>query len=119
MKRVDATWVAAFLFALPVLSGCVEGPFERANPNDPRADYTMRIETSSTFVSSAQPRVALRVVLEPAGPATDVVWELRQAGYLTHLGDGVFERLPGASGGVEIWARLHGRIASTIIFRHQ
>ncbi len=101
-----------------VLLGCVAGPFERANPHDPGAEFSLQLVATRDTVTLAEPDVAILVVTTPhiGGHRAQITADYDK---LVNFGDGVF-RLVMASpvvAPITITARYLNKEATLTIYR--
>jgi hypothetical protein len=108
--------VLAVIVCLCLVSGCVEGPFERRSPFDPAVEVTMSIRASTDTVSQASPYVVLWLETTPAVSGFEPTWEAPDGGLIS-VGGGLFRWQPGPAANVTVRARFAWRSATYVIRR--
>lgn len=112
-RRVVLLVLAA---AVSLISGCVEGPFERRSPFDPDVEVIMSLQASKDTVSQASQYVVLWVETTPAVSGFEPTWETLEGG-LTNVGGGLFRWQPGPAANITVRARYGWRSATYVIRR--
>lgn len=100
--------------------GCVEGPFERRNPNDHAFTGTLSLVASRDTVSPVDSLVQLQVVSDKPIATYVPLWESSDTLRLRHVGNGVFKIIatPVGVDQVTVRARFLGPTSPTrIIYR--
>lgn len=108
-------WGIAALLAVLGTLGCVDGPFARANPYDPKASVEMRIETSVDTLRGVGSIGEFVLVSTPEYPQYAPQWNASPATYLDNLGNGVFRLriVPATPVVITVSVRWENRVAST------
>jgi hypothetical protein len=111
-------WRTVAALAPLLLTGCVDGPFERANPHDPEAEFSIQLIATRDTVTLAEPDVAILVVTTPniGGHLALITSDYDK---LVNFGDGVF-RLVMASpvvAPITITARYLNKEATLTVYR--
>ena len=77
--------------ALAMLAvACYDGPFAHSNPNDPSAQFTMRLEADRDTISPGNPAVQFTLITEPAMPGYQPLWSTTNDTLVTHQANGRF-----------------------------
>jgi hypothetical protein len=108
-------WRIGVLLVLLGSAGCVDGPFARANPYDPKASVEMRIETSVDTLRGIGSIGEFVLVSNPEFPQYAPQWNASPATYVDNLGNGVFRLriVPATPVVITVSARWETRVAST------
>jgi hypothetical protein len=69
---------------------CSEGPFARANPYDPQADFEFELRASRDSAFAIGDRVLYQLVSDPPHPITARIWGTDRPDLLLHLGNGYY-----------------------------
>lgn len=69
---------------------CYDGPFAHSNPNDPSAQFTMRLEANRDTISPGNPAVQFTLITEPAMPGYAPLWQASIDTLIAHTEDGRF-----------------------------
>lgn len=103
--RLRAVALAA---AVAVVVACSEGPFARANPYDPRADFAFEIRGSRDSAFAVGDRVLYQLVSNPPHSLTARAWGSDRPDLLLHLGNGYFHvaALPPSPVTVNVFVQL-------------
>ena len=111
--------VYAALLGVVAMTGCLDGPFARLNPNDPGAEAVFSLVASRDTLRPGQTVVVVRVVSDPPTVGYAPVWTVEPEGSLAHAGDGVFLMgvAPLAPEASTIRATFTGRELSITIIR--
>ncbi len=107
--------LALVLVTAVIVASCYDGPFAHANPNDPGARYTMRLESDRDTVSPANPAVQYTLVTEPAMPGYAPIWSVSIDTMIVHLENGRFtlNEPPEVFQTVQVTARFMSRSVTT------
>ena len=107
----------ALVAGLAATAGCIEGPFERANPNDAQADLTMTIVGGLDTVRTPASTVFFQLVTDPPMTGYTTIWTSSNPGYLATVGDGRFwvPVLPTSPEQVFVTARIGGNATSRLV----
>lgn len=102
---------------LGAVIGCVDGPFARANPYDPKAPLEMRIEMSADTLQGIGALGEFMLVTTPAFPLYAPYWTTSHEQFLEHLGNGIFRvrAVPALPVTVTVTASFENRRASTSV----
>lgn len=90
MRPMRSPRLALAIVALLALASCYDGPFAHANPNDPDARFTMRLEADRDTVSPGSPAVQFVLVTEPAMPGYRPTWKASIDTLVAHTENGRF-----------------------------
>lgn len=116
---MSRSWLRVLTVVIVVgaLAGCVDGPFARANPHDPKAEVEMRLEASVDTLFGVGAIAEFVLVSTPAYPQYDIQWLHTHAAFLEHLGNGVYRvrTAPAAPIVVTVIAGWELRRASTTV----
>lgn len=100
-----------------LVTGCLDGPFARANPYDPKAEVEMRVVAPTDTLRGVGTVAEFTLETTPHYPQYPVQWSSTQAGIFENLGNGVFRvrAAPPAPVTVTVSASWELRRASTTV----